>query len=184
LSASERRWATTLGSVGDGVIATDIDGRITFLNREAEKLTGWTLNEASNSQFKEVFKIFSEQTRLEAEDPVAKVLKSGLIVGLANNTALLRKDGSEIPIDDSAAPIKDENGNITGVVLVFRDRTERKLTEEKLRENSERLGLMNEKLRVVGSLTRHDVRNKLSTVTGYAYLLKKKHTDQADFVDE
>ena len=183
LRVSEQRWATTLRSVGDGVIATDLLGQITFMNRVAEDLTGWSLQEASKKLFRDVFKIVNDQTRLEVEDPVARVLESGLIVDLANNTALLQKDGSEIPIDDSAAPIKDQNGKITGVILVFRDRTERKKSEEKLRESSRRIELMVEKLRVVGGLSRHDVRNKLSSVTGYAYLLKKKHGDQADIVE-
>ena len=136
LRNSEQRWATTLRSVGDGVIATDLLGKITFMNRVAEDLTGWSLQEASKKLFRDVFKIVNDQTCLEVEDPVASVLKSGLIVDLANNTALQQKDGSEIPIDDSAAPIKDQNGNITGVILVFRDRTERKKGEEKLRESS------------------------------------------------
>jgi len=96
---------------------------------------------------------------------------------------VLQKDGSEIPIDDSAAPIKDINGNITGVVIVFRDRTERKNAEEKLKATKAKIEMMNEKLRVVGNLTRHDVRNKLSAVTGYAYILKKKHRDLPDVVD-
>jgi len=183
LSFSEQRWATTLSSVGDGVIATDVLGKITFMNRAAEELTGWSLQEASKKPSTDFFKIFNEQSRLEAENPVAKVLKSGQIAEVANYTSLLQKDGSEIPIDDSAAPIKDKNGNITGVVLVFRDRTERKKAEEKLKATKAQIEMMNEKLRVVGGLTRHDVRNKLSAVNGYTYLLKKKHADQADIVD-
>jgi PAS domain S-box-containing protein len=138
LNVSEQRWATTLSSIGDGIIASDVEGRITFINREAEKLTGWTTEETLKKPVKAVFKIINEQTRVEAEDPVAKVLESGLIVGLANNAALLRKDGYEIPIDDSASPIKDKNGNTTGVVIVFRDRTERKMAEEKLKESEEK----------------------------------------------
>ena len=138
LSASEQRWATTLSSIGDGIIASDAEGKITFINKEAEKLTGWTNEEALKKPVKDAFKIINEQTRVEAEDPVANVLKTGLIVGLANNAALLRKDGYEIPIDDSASPIKDKNGTTTGVVIVFRDRTERKKAEEKLKESEEK----------------------------------------------
>jgi PAS domain S-box-containing protein len=183
LSASEQRWATTLCSVGDGVIATDILGKITFMNRIAENLTGWSSEEALERKFGDVFKIVNEQTKLDVEDPVAKVLESGLIVDLANYTSLVQKSGSEVPIDDSAAPIKNADGKITGAVIVFRDRSERKKVEEKLKENATKIEVMNEKLRVVGGLTRHDVRNKLAAITGYAYLLKKKYSNLADIID-
>ena len=135
---SEQRWATTLASIGDAVIATDISGKITFLNREAEKLTGWTLSKASSKPVNSVFKIINEQSRLEVESPINRVLKEGIVVGLANHTILVRKDGSEVPIDDSGAPIKDKEGKITGVVLIFRDISERKKAEEALRESEQR----------------------------------------------
>jgi PAS domain S-box-containing protein len=138
LRESEQRWATTLASVGDAVIATDLSGKITFMNGVAECITGWTLNEASLKPVKEIFSIVNEQTRVDVEDPVAKVLEKGLIVGLANHTVLIRKDGTEIPIDDSAAPIVDKIGKISGVVLIFRDITERKKAEDALRESEER----------------------------------------------
>ena len=130
LRASEQRWATTLSSIGDAVIATDVSGKIMFMNGVAEELTGWTLSEVSQKPVKQAFNIVNEQTRREVEDPVAKVLEKGLIVGLANHTVLLRKDGSELPIDDSGAPIKDKDGKTTGVVLIFRDITERKKAED------------------------------------------------------
>jgi len=132
LRASEQRWATTLASIGDAVIATEVSGRITFMNGIAEGLTGWQLNEASRRPVAEVFKIINEQTRQKVESPIEKVLEMGNIVGLANHTVLLRKDGTEFPIDDSGAPIRDPNGKVTGVVLVFRDITERKRAEEQL----------------------------------------------------
>jgi PAS domain S-box-containing protein len=135
LRESEQRWATTLASVGDAVIATDTSGKITFMNVEAEKLTGWKLSEASLKPVKEIFSIVNEKTRLEVEDPVSKVLENGLIVGLANHTVLIRKDGTDVPIDDSGAPIKDKDGKTLGVVLIFRDISERKKAEEQLREN-------------------------------------------------
>ena len=130
LSESEQRWATTLASIGDAVIATDVAGRITFMNGVAEKLTGWTLNEATRRPVQEIFKIINEFTRKIVEDPVAKVLEKGMIVGLANHTILVRKDGTEAAIDDSGAPIRDKKGKVTGVVLIFRDITERKKAEE------------------------------------------------------
>jgi PAS domain S-box-containing protein len=139
LRASEQRWATTLSSIGDAVIATDLDGNVTFMNAVAEKLTGWTLKEASKKPIMEVFNIINEQTRLQVEDPVAKVLKKGLIVGLANHTILVRKDRTEVAVDDSGAPIRSQDGRVVGVVLVFRDMTERKRTENELRETRDYL---------------------------------------------
>jgi PAS domain S-box-containing protein len=139
LRESEQRWATTLASIGDAVIATDVSGKVMFMNGVAEKLTGWKLEEAYLKPVKETFNIINEKSRVEVDDPVSKVLKNGLIVSLANHTVLIRKDKSEVPIDDSGAPIKDKDGNITGVVLVFRDITERRRAEEALRESEQRL---------------------------------------------
>jgi PAS domain S-box-containing protein len=133
LHRSEQRWATTLASIGDGVIATDVSGNITFMNDVAEKITGWTLDQAASRPVAEVFNIVNEETRKEVESPVEKVLREGMIVGLANHTILIKRDGTEILIDDSGAPITDREGNTTGVVLVFRDRTERKRAEERTR---------------------------------------------------
>ncbi len=132
LRESERRWATTLASIGDGVIATDRDGYITFMNGVAEKLTGWISRDAVSKPVMKVFNIISEETREAVSNPVVRVLMDGLVVGLANHTILVRRDGAEIPIDDSGAPIRDGNGNITGVVLVFRDIVERRRAEEAL----------------------------------------------------
>ncbi len=129
---TEQRWATTLASIGDAVIATDKSGKVTFMNGVAEKMTGWTLVESLQKPVKKVFNIVNEQTRLEVESPITKVLKEGMVVGLANHTILIRKDGSEVPIDDSGAPIKDKEERVTGVVLVFRDISERKKTEKEL----------------------------------------------------
>ncbi|VVB64892.1 Methyl sulfide methyltransferase-associated sensor [uncultured archaeon] len=132
LLENEERYATTLASIGDAVIATDIEGRITFMNAVAEGLTGWTLDEASMKPAKKVFNIINEYTRNKVDDPIIKVLENGVIVGLANHTILVRRDGTEVAIDDSGAPIKDLAGNTIGVVLVFRDITERKRAEEEL----------------------------------------------------
>ena len=137
LRESEQRWSTTLASIGDAVIATDISGKIVFMNDVAEELTGWTLNEASLKPVKEVFNIVNEQTRFEVEDPVSKVLAEGMVVGLANHTLLIRKNRTEVAIDDSGAPIKDKEGKTTGVVLIFRDITERKKAEEELKESEQ-----------------------------------------------
>ena len=141
LRESEQRWETTLASIGDAVIATDVNGNIVFMNGEAEELTGWTLSEASLKPVKTIFNILNEQTRFEVENPIDKVLKEGMVVGLANHTVLIRKDVSEIPIDDSGAPIKDKDGKTIGVVLVFRDVTERRKTEASLKEIKDQLEL-------------------------------------------
>ncbi|MDJ1420497.1 MAG: PAS domain S-box protein [Candidatus Methanoperedens sp.] len=133
LRESEQRYATTLASIGDAVIATDVEGRITFMNAVAEELTGWTLSEALTKPVTEVFNIINEYTRAEVEGPVTRVLQEGGIIGLANHTILVRKDGTEAPIDDSGAPIRDGGGKTIGVVLVFRDIIERKHAEEALR---------------------------------------------------
>jgi len=141
LRESEQRWATTLASIGDAVIATDVTGRVMFMNGAAEELTGWTLSESSQKPVKEVFNIVNEQTRSEVENPVNKVLEKGLVVGLANHTVLIRKNKTEVAIDDSGAPIKDKEGKTTGVVLIFRDITERKKAEEAVTKQAELIDL-------------------------------------------
>ncbi len=138
LRESEQRWATTLASIGDAVISTDTEGRITFMNAVAEALTGWTFAGASKKPVTEIFNIFNGYTRRKADNPVTRVLHEGTIVGLANHTILVRKDGTEVPIDDSGAPIRDYDGKIMGVVLIFRDITERKMAEEALKQSEER----------------------------------------------
>jgi len=113
----------TLRSMGDAVIMTDTDGRVTHLNAVAESLTGWTQEEAFGQPLDAVFRIRNEETRRTVESPARRVLREGVVVGLANHTVLIRKDGVERPIDDSAAPIRDERGHVSGCVLIFRDVT-------------------------------------------------------------
>ncbi len=136
----QREWLRiTLSSIGDAVIATDATGLITFINPVAEALTGWKQDEATGQPMQDVFRIVNEHSRQIADDPVSKVLQSGVIVGLANHTLLLRKGGGEIPIDDSGAPIRDISGHILGVVVVFRDISERRQAEQSLRESDQHL---------------------------------------------
>jgi len=133
LRESERRYATTLSSIGDAVIATDVQARITFMNPVAEMLTGWPQEEALGRPLPEVFRIVNEETRQVVEDPAGKVLRLGVQVGLANHTVLLRKGGGEVPIDDCGSPILNDDGVITGAVLVFRDLSPRQRADEALR---------------------------------------------------
>jgi PAS domain S-box-containing protein len=127
----QREWLqVTLSSIGDAVIATDSEGRVSFVNPVAQSLTRWDRESAEGKPIEAVFNIVNESTRAKVESPVTKVLREGVIVGLANHTVLIRKDGTETPIDDSGAPIKDREGNIIGVVLVFRDISERKRAAE------------------------------------------------------
>lgn len=128
----------TLASIGDGVIVTDDKARITFMNEVAETLTGWKTNEAMGQPCGTVFNIVNEASRKPVESPVQKVLRDGVIVGLANHTVLIRRDGTELPIDDSGAPIREADGQMRGVILVFRDFTDHKKAEGKLKQNEER----------------------------------------------
>ena len=127
--ADAARLQTTLASIGDAVIATDGAGQVTFMNTVAQTLTGWSQADAAGRDLATVFTIVNEETRATVENPVTKVMREGRVVGLANHTILIGKDGAEHPIDDSGAPIRDAGGAISGVVLVFRDITERKAAD-------------------------------------------------------
>jgi len=135
----EKEWLSiTLKSIGDAVIATDDSGKITLLNIVAEELTGWKNDDAVGRPLTDVFRIINENTKKVCENPVKKVLESGIIVGLANHTALIGKEGEEIPIEDSGAPIRNNDGDIIGVVLVFRDVREKKSAQKALRESEKK----------------------------------------------
>jgi PAS domain S-box-containing protein len=124
----------TLSSIGDAVLVTDEHGTVTFMNPVAVKLTGWETDDAAGRPLQEVFRVRNENTHEAVDNPVSRVLQEGTVVGLGNHTVLVSKNGTEIPIDDSGAPIRDEAGNIVGVVLVFRDVTEtRRDVEARLR---------------------------------------------------
>jgi PAS domain S-box-containing protein len=135
----QREWLrTTLASIGDAVIATDVGGRVSFVNPIAESLTGWTNVSALGRPLEEVFHIVNEQTRKPVENPALRALRQGTIVGLANHTVLISKNGTERAIDDSAAPICNDEGRVVGVVLVFRDVGERRAAERALQTSESR----------------------------------------------
>ena len=139
LRESQEWFSTTLRSIGDAVMATDQNGLVIFMNRIAEDLTGWMREEAVNRKLIEVCRIINRDTRRPVDNPVDKVLRTGNIIGLANHSVLIARDGGEIPIDDSAAPIKDDKGHLRGVVFVFRDITERNKAEEALKRTNDEL---------------------------------------------
>jgi PAS domain S-box-containing protein len=130
LATERERLRITLASIGDAVISTDAEGRVVFLNSVAEALTGWTQAEAEGCPLPVVFRIVNEYTREPVENPAFQALRKGVVVGLANHTVLIARDGTERPIDDSAAPMLDKSGSPVGAVLVFRDVTERRRFEE------------------------------------------------------
>lgn len=132
--ASRQLQAVTLTSIGDGVITTDTRGIITFLNPEAERLTGWSCQEAKGESLATVFRVINEGNRQPVEDPVHKVLTTGEVVGIANHTLLIRRDGVEVPVVDSGAPIRLDDNTLLGVVLVFRDDTNRRQAEMVLQQ--------------------------------------------------
>ena len=136
LAHSEESLAATLQSIGDGVLATDTEGRITRMNPVAERLTGWTLEQARGRAVEEVFCIVHEDTRQSAEVPVGRVLRTGAIHEMAEHTLLLARDGSVCPIADSAAPIRDAEGQLSGVVIVFRDETAARQLKQSIREQN------------------------------------------------
>ncbi len=161
LQAEKERLNVTLQSIGDGVITTDVNGKIIFLNKMAETLCGWTNEEAQGKPSTIVFNIINEKTGHKCDNPVQRVMRLGRIIGLANHTALITKNGTIRSISDSGAPIRDKESNIIGVVLVFRDVTHERMLEEEL--------LKTKKLESIGVLAggiAHDFNNILSAILG------------------
>lgn len=176
LLAAQKEWLhTTLTSIGDAVIATDPDGLITLMNPVAEKLTEWQSEEAIGRPLSEVFRIVNQETRKTVENPVDKVRRLNHVVGLANHTVLISKGGQDFAIDDSAAPIRDSNGKIVGIVLIFRDVTQQRALEAALNQN--------ERLAIAGRLSAsiaHEIHNPLDTVGNTLFLLDQQEGIQPE----
>lgn len=167
LYQSEQELRTTLDSIGDGVITCDADGRVQMMNPIARDLTGWDQSEARGQSLENVFHIVNETTRQTIETPVAKVKRLNSTVGMGNHTILIRKDGTELNIADSGAPIRNKKGETIGIVLVFRDITMERKTQDAL--------IANEKLAVAGRLAAtiaHEIHNPLDSVSNLLYLMR------------
>jgi PAS domain S-box-containing protein len=191
LAAQQEWFRVTLESIGDAVIASTPDGRVTYLNRTAERLTGWKQSEAEGRPLTEVFSIFNEETGEPVDNPATRVMERGQVVGLANHTVLVTRDGTSYPVADSAAPIRDAKGRIIGVVLVFRDITDRRRAEqERTAAAAERERLLEtERLARAEAehansarddfiaVVSHELRTPLNAILGWTHLMMRNRDD-------
>lgn len=187
--ATQHEWfRVTLRSIGDAVLVTDRNGLIEFMNGEAERLSGWSAAEAKHRPLRSIFRIINEDSRNPVDDPVEKVFKENRVVGLANHTLLISKDGTEWPIEDSASPICDDAGVILGVVLVFHDATETRRGQKALKIHAEELErkVLERTLTLQRTVTdleafsytvSHDLRSPLRAMLGYSSALIEDYSE-------
>jgi two-component system, cell cycle sensor histidine kinase and response regulator CckA len=188
----EERWlSTTLASIGDAVIATDRHGCVALINAVAQRLTGWTEREAIGRPFNDVFRVIRGDNRLPILDLIDRALTAGVSICMNENVLLQPRVGVELPIDDSIAPIRDKAKQVTGVVVVFRDGTERKLAEQasaamnqqlehRIQERTAQLDAANYALSALSGSVSHDLRAPLRAVSGYSTLLSERYADVLD----
>ena len=182
IAEQRERLQVTLSSIGDGVIATDVNGCISYLNPVAEALTGWHMALALGRRLDEVFRIVTEESRQAVENPVARVLREGKTVGLSNHTLLIARDGRELAIDDSAAPIRNGRAESVGAVLVFRDVTQKRADEAQLERQATELRRTNSELSQFAYAISHDLREPLRNIANFTELLMRQYPKPLDGV--
>lgn len=185
LLAARDLLQTTLTSIGDGVVSTDAEGRITFMNSAAAAICDWKEEAAVGKPIDQVLVLVREDTNERIENPVLQALRTGTSVGLENHTVLIAKNGARFIVDDSASPIRDANGNVLGGVLLVRDISERRRTERELADTHRKLEVLaaelrrsNEDLSQFAHVASHDLRSPLKTVLQFAQLLERRHAEQ------
>ncbi|HXC51463.1 MAG TPA: ATP-binding protein [Candidatus Limnocylindrales bacterium] len=178
MHAEHERLSTTLASIGDGVITTDADARVIYLNGVAEALTGWTQADAAAQPLEDVFAVINEHTQQRIDNPATSALREGAIMGLANHTVLLSKDGRSIPIDDSAAPIRDRSGRVVGCVLIFRDVAEKRRADRELAESRANLQAADRRKDEFLATLAHELRNPLAPIRNSLQIMRLAGDDK------